>query len=206
MLAFSDDRGNLLLVTIATGGDGGGSIRIPAGFNGLVGMKGTRDRVPNLPDGFDYAAGFVVDHVVSRTVRDTAAMLDLTHGSETGSRYAAPAPARPYLSELDRDPRPLRIAASVAWLAVGGALAGKAAEGLEKEASIPSRTLSSWELRWRQGRDLLDARSVFVLDEAGMVSSRQMALFVEAVTSSGANVPATVTTATPMSRDPEGVR
>lgn len=84
-------------------------------------------------------------------------------------------------------------AAREAWEAagyrvVGAALAGKAAEGLEKEAGIRSRTLSSWELRWRQGRDLLDARSVFVLDEAGMVSSRQMAVFVEAVSLAGAKL------------------
>ncbi|MGZ2433877.1 Ti-type conjugative transfer relaxase TraA [Rhizobium pisi] len=71
---------------------------------------------------------------------------------------------------------------------VGGALAGKAAEGLEKEAGIVSRTLSSWELRWNQGRNQLDDRCVFVLDEAGMVSSRQMALFVEAVTKAGAKL------------------
>lgn len=84
-------------------------------------------------------------------------------------------------------------AAREAWEAagyrvVGGALAGKAAEGLEKEAGIVSRTLSSWELRWNQGRDQLDSKSVFVLDEAGMVSSRQMALFVEAVTKAGAKL------------------
>ncbi|NTI72179.1 Ti-type conjugative transfer relaxase TraA [Agrobacterium rhizogenes] len=71
---------------------------------------------------------------------------------------------------------------------VGGALAGKAAEGLEKEAGIASRTLSSWELRWNQGRNQLDHKTVFVLDEAGMVSSRQMALFVEAVTKAGAKL------------------
>jgi Ti-type conjugative transfer relaxase TraA len=71
---------------------------------------------------------------------------------------------------------------------VGGALAGKAAEGLEKEAGIVSRTLSSWELRWNQGRNQLDHKTVFVLDEAGMVSSRQMALFVEAVTKVGAKL------------------
>jgi Ti-type conjugative transfer relaxase TraA len=84
-------------------------------------------------------------------------------------------------------------AAREAWEAagyrvVGGALAGKAAEGLEKEAGIVSRTLSSWELRWSQGRGHLDDKTVFVLDEAGMVSSRQMATFVEAVTKAGAKL------------------
>lgn len=71
---------------------------------------------------------------------------------------------------------------------VGAALAGKAAEGLEKEAGIASRTLSSWEHSWALGRDRLDARSILVLDEAGMVSSRQMALFVEEITRTGAKL------------------
>lgn len=71
---------------------------------------------------------------------------------------------------------------------VGGALAGKAADGLAKEAGIASRTLSSWELGWSHGRSQLDDRTIFVLDEAGMVSSRQMARFVETVTRSGAKL------------------
>jgi Ti-type conjugative transfer relaxase TraA len=71
---------------------------------------------------------------------------------------------------------------------IGGALAGKAAEGLEKEAGIRSRTLASWELRWNDRRDLLDDKTVFVLDEAGMVASRQMAGFVEAVSKAGAKL------------------
>lgn len=71
---------------------------------------------------------------------------------------------------------------------VGAALAGKAAEGLEKEAGIASRTLASWELAWDKGRDRLDDKTIFVLDEAGMVSSRQMALFVEQVVTSGAKL------------------
>ncbi|MBB3594788.1 Ti-type conjugative transfer relaxase TraA [Rhizobium sp. BK529] len=84
-------------------------------------------------------------------------------------------------------------AACEAWEAagyrvVGAALAGKAAEGLEKEAGIASRTLASWELRWNQGRNRLDSETVLVLDEAGMVSSRQMALFVETVTRAGAKL------------------
>nr|WP_176422059.1 Ti-type conjugative transfer relaxase TraA [Bradyrhizobium sp. 2S1]MCK7664731.1 Ti-type conjugative transfer relaxase TraA [Bradyrhizobium sp. 2S1] len=71
---------------------------------------------------------------------------------------------------------------------VGGALAGKASEGLEKEAGIASRTLASWELAWSNGREQLDDKTIFVLDEAGMVSSRQMALFVEAVVKTGAKL------------------
>ncbi|MEZ4533365.1 MAG: Ti-type conjugative transfer relaxase TraA [Thermomicrobiales bacterium] len=71
---------------------------------------------------------------------------------------------------------------------VGGALSGKAAEGLEKEAGIASHTLASWELSWQQGRRRLDDKTVFVLDEAGMVASKQMATFIEAVTKSGAKL------------------
>ncbi len=71
---------------------------------------------------------------------------------------------------------------------VGGALAGKAAEGLEQESGILSRTLSSWELRWEKGKDRIDDQTVFVLDEAGMVSSRQMGRFVEEVTKRGAKL------------------
>lgn len=71
---------------------------------------------------------------------------------------------------------------------VGGALAGKAAEGLEKEAGIASRTLASWQLQWERGRLRLDSKTVFVMDEAGMVSSRQMADFVSAVAHAGAKL------------------
>ncbi len=71
---------------------------------------------------------------------------------------------------------------------VGGALAGKAAEGLEKEAGIQSRTLASWELRWNRGRDGLDDKTIFVMDEAGMVASKQMAGFVDTVVRAGAKI------------------
>ncbi len=97
-------------VPLAHASDGLGSIRIPAACCGLVGMKPTRDRNPNLPDGFDYAMGFCVDHVVSRSVRDSAAMLDVTGRPEPGSPYAVPAKAGPYLDEVTRSPCRLRIA------------------------------------------------------------------------------------------------
>ena len=97
------------MVPIAHASDGLGSIRIPAACCGLVGLKVTRDRVPNLPDGYDYAAGFVVDHVVSRTVRDSAAMLDATDAPEADSPYPAPPKAGPFLAEVGRSPGRLRI-------------------------------------------------------------------------------------------------
>ena len=98
------------LVPLAHASDGLGSIRIPAACCGLVGMKPTRDRVPNLPDGFDYATGFCVDHVVTRSVRDSAAMLDATGISEPGSPYASPPKDDAYLQEIERSPGRLRIA------------------------------------------------------------------------------------------------
>ncbi len=100
------------IVPLAHASDGLGSIRIPAACCGLVGLKVTRDRNPNLPDGYDYAYGLVVDHVVSRTVRDSAAMLDVTGRPEPASPYPAPPKERPYVEEIERSPGRLRIAFS----------------------------------------------------------------------------------------------
>ena len=85
----------------------------------------------------------------------------------------------------------LLAAARLAWegdnrRVFGAALAGKAAEGLEDSSGIRSRTLASWELAWQNGRDLIDRGDVFVIDEAGMVSSQQMARVLKAVEDAGA--------------------
>lgn len=98
------------MVPMAHGGDGLGSIRIPASCCGLVGLKVTRDRNPHLPDVFDFAQGNVVEHVLTRTVRDCAAMLDVTGQPEPASPYPAPPKQRPYVEELAIDPGRLRIA------------------------------------------------------------------------------------------------
>ena len=98
------------IAPMAHGGDGRGSIRIPASMCGLVGLKVTRDRNPHLPDGYDFAQGYVVEHVLTRTVRDCAAMLDITGVPEPASPYAPPAKARPYMDEIAASPGRLRIA------------------------------------------------------------------------------------------------
>jgi amidase len=98
------------MVPLAHASDGLGSIRIPAACCGLVGLKVTRDRNPNLPDGDNYAMGFSVDHVVTRTVRDSAAMLDATDRPEPGAPFEAPHKERPYMEEIERSPGRLRIA------------------------------------------------------------------------------------------------
>lgn len=84
-------------------------------------------------------------------------------------------------------------AARDAWQAQGlnvhgAALSGKAAEGLEKSSAIPSRTLASWEMRWQRDRGRLNRNDVFVIDEAGMVGSRQLARFVAEVEKVGAKL------------------
>ncbi len=101
------------IVPIAHANDGGGSIRIPASCCGIFGVKPTRARNSLGPDLGDIMGGLVVEHAVTRSVRDSAALLDATAGPEVGDPYWAPPPVRPYAQEVGIDPGRLRIAFSI---------------------------------------------------------------------------------------------
>ena len=98
------------LVPAAHASDGGGSIRIPASCCALVGLKPTRARVPLGPAAAEGWGSMATVHAVTRSVRDSAMLLDVTHGPARGDPYRAPAFSGSYLDCLELDPGPLRIA------------------------------------------------------------------------------------------------
>ncbi len=98
------------MVPMAHGGDGAGSLRIPAAYCGIFGLKPSRGRTPTGPSVMRVWQGMVVEHVMTRSVRDCAAMLDALAGTEIGSPISLPKPEQPFLNSLAA-PRPtLRIA------------------------------------------------------------------------------------------------
>lgn len=100
------------MVPIAHGGDGGGSIRIPAAACGLFGLKPTRGRVTMAPFAGEAWGGFVQEHVLARSVRDSAALLDVADPPTPGEPYGVPQKARPYLDEVSASAGKLRVAFS----------------------------------------------------------------------------------------------
>lgn len=126
------------LVPLAHGNDGTGSLRIPAAACGLVGLKPSRGRVSAGPGRVPGLLGNICEHVLTRTVRDSAAVLDAVCGPMPGDLYAAPSPARLFLQELGRDPGHLRVGLLVEDVFLGNSIhpeciraARRTAEALE---------------------------------------------------------------------------
>ena len=123
------------VVPMAHATDGGGSIRVPASSCGLFGLKPSRGRNPMGPFIGEAWNGLAGPHCLSRSVRDSAALLDATAGPEPGDPYACPTPERPFLDEVARDPPPLRVAL-VAERPGGGAVHPDAKAALDDASAL----------------------------------------------------------------------
>ena len=100
------------IVPIAGAGDGGGSIRIPASYCGLFGLKPSRGRTHWGPQLSEAMHGAAIQHILAKTVRDSAAMLDATHGAEHSSLFKIEHPQSSYLDAIQHPPKKLKIAFS----------------------------------------------------------------------------------------------
>jgi amidase len=138
------------LVPVAHGNDGAGSLRQPAAWCGVFGLKPTRGRNPLGPRYGDLASGLVAEHVLTGTVRDSAAVLDATNGPAPGDPYGIEAPTRPYRHDVNEDPPPLRIGVTTTPFI-----------DVEVDPSCVTTTLSAAERCAALGHHVIDAHPVF---------------------------------------------
>lgn len=134
------------IVPIAGASDGGGSIRIPSSHCGLFGLRPSRGRVPSGPHFAEFWHGASSEHVLSRSVRDSAAMLDALHGPDTGAPFQIKPPARPFLDEVSMEPGKLRIAYST-----------RSPLGLKVDAECVKAVLNTIELLRSLGHEVEEA-------------------------------------------------
>jgi amidase len=164
------------MVPMAHASDGLGSIRIPAACCGLVGLKPTRDRNPWDPDELWRGGGLVVDHIVSRSVRDSAAMLDATGYPQPASPYPPPPKAGPYVDDARRPPGKLRIAWS-SQTPTGRPIDAEVEDALTETAALltalghdvePRALRVDWRPLYRAARTVMAAS--FAAEMAGVIA------------------------------------
>ena len=138
------------ILPLAHANDGGGSIRVPAACCGVVGLKPTRGRVPLGPDVGEALSGLAVEFAVTRTVRDTAALLDAVQGHGVGDPYIIAPPEILYQQEINKPPRPLKIAfTSESW------------SGSELDADLKSALTKTATMCQEFGHEIIEATPVF---------------------------------------------
>lgn len=146
------------LVPFAHASDGGGSIRIPAACCGLVGLKVSQGRITAAPFGDE--SNLSVQHGVTRTVRDCAALLDATHGHGVGDRVIAPPPTRPYLSEVGAPVERLRIGI-LDHHPIGEAIDAECHDGVRATAKLLEQLGHHVEEAWPQALEDADSSRRF---------------------------------------------
>jgi amidase len=173
------------LVAIAQGGDGGGSIRIPASECGLVGLKPSRGRVSPGPDFGEVWHGFATEGVVTRSVRDTAAVLDAIAGNMPGDLYSAPPQSRPFGDELAIRPQQLKIGIMRREPRDGASLHPDCRTAVEESArlleSLGHRVeeshpgaLDENKLMWDHFTDIVSCQTVSAIDQYEQIAGRKI--------------------------------
>ncbi len=174
------------IVPVAHANDGGGSIRIPASCNGLVGLKPTRDRIPTGPDYGDPLMGLACEFAVTRTVRDAAALLDMVAGPDVGAPSHPVPPARPFAQEVGAPTGRLRIA----WTTTP-------ASGAAIDAACVTAVQETVRLLESLGHELIEARPPLdwdtFLDNTHVIWTSFTALMVGALAAGTGRTPGPAT-------------
>jgi len=160
------------IVAMAHGSDGGGSVRIPASNCGLFGFKPTRARLPDGPYAGEGWAGMAIDGFLTRSVRDTALMLDACEGKDRGAPYAAPSLVRSHAHSISRPPQRLRIAVCDTTL-TGAAIHPACADAVQDAARLleslghhvyPARPDAAVDMMMRAWTDIVACGTALSID------------------------------------------